>query len=60
MKMNVMKSHEESIKAGLTVYTETEKFCVTCHNSESPTFKEFKFDEFWAKIKHIVPKPPTQ
>jgi len=33
----------------------TKEVCVTCHNSESPTFKDFKFDEFAAKIAHPVP-----
>jgi len=32
-----------------------EKTCVGCHNEESPSFKEFKFDEMWAKIKHAKP-----
>ncbi len=32
------------------------EFCVTCHNEESPTYKEFKYDEFWAKIAHSYPK----
>jgi hypothetical protein len=32
-----------------------EERCVECHNEESPTYKEFKYDEFWAKIAHPVP-----
>jgi hypothetical protein len=31
--------------------------CKTCHNPESPFFKEFKYDEFHAKIVHLIPKP---
>ena len=31
------------------------KFCETCHNAESPTFKGFKMDEMWAKIEHHGP-----
>jgi len=29
--------------------------CVECHNEESPTYKEFDYDKFWAKIAHPVP-----
>lgn len=32
-----------------------EKQCKQCHNSKSPTFKSFKFDEMWKKIAH--PRP---
>jgi hypothetical protein len=34
----------------------TEKVCITCHNSESPTFKGFNYKEMAAKIAHPVPK----
>jgi hypothetical protein len=34
----------------------TEEVCLTCHNEESPTFKEFIFKERVAKIAHPVPK----
>ena len=54
--LKVMKSREESIKSGLIIHEKTESFCTSCHNSESPTFKEFKFAEMWDKIKHSVPK----
>lgn len=53
--MKIMKSREESVKNGLMVYEKTEDLCVKCHNSESPTFKEFNFDEMWNKIKHPIP-----
>jgi hypothetical protein len=55
----VMKDKAKSIAAGLKEYKNNETIeaqCKTCHNSKSPTFKEFKFDEMWAKIKHPVPK----
>ncbi len=52
----IMRNRDEAIKNGLIIHTEQEKFCVTCHNSESPTFKEFKYEEMWAKIKHDKPK----
>ncbi|MBI5808615.1 MAG: cytochrome C554 [Ignavibacteriales bacterium] len=54
--MAVMKNREEAVKKGLKVYEDNSKLCVTCHNSESPTYKEFKFDEMWAKIAHKIPK----
>jgi hypothetical protein len=32
-----------------------EKVCKGCHNSKSPTFKAFKFQEMWKKIAHPLP-----
>ncbi|HUT53670.1 MAG TPA: cytochrome c family protein [bacterium] len=32
------------------------KVCTTCHNSESPSYKEFKYDEFVKKIAHPDPR----
>jgi hypothetical protein len=52
----VMKNRESAIAAGLVIPTEAT--CTGCHNAESPTFKGFKFDEYWAKIAHHIPKPP--
>ena len=54
-----MKSKEKSVAAGMKEFKDNaaiEKFCRTCHNEKSPSYKEFKFDEFWAKIKHPLPK----
>jgi hypothetical protein len=45
----------KSKQAGLNPGEKAEKFCTTCHNSESPTFKGFKLDEMWAKIEHGLP-----
>lgn len=57
-----MKDHAKAIAAGLNPIAvadgTAEKFCVKCHNSESPTFKGFKFAEYWDKIKH--PKPAAK
>jgi hypothetical protein len=53
--MKVMKDKKLAVEAGLIVHEDGEKFCVTCHNSESPTFKGFKYAEAWEKIKHPVP-----
>lgn len=33
----------------------TEEVCVTCHNEESPAYKEFKYEEMIAKIEHSIP-----
>jgi hypothetical protein len=55
--MTVMKA----LNAGTTkpedvgLLKPTEKTCVACHNAESPTFKEFKFTEYYAKIAHPTP-----
>ena len=55
----VMQDRAASIAAGMTEYKDEaaiEAQCITCHNEKSPTYKEFKFPEMWAKIKHPVPK----
>lgn len=54
-KLNIMKDRQKSIENGLIVHTEGEKFCTGCHNSDSPTFKGFNYDEAWAKIVHKKP-----
>ena len=53
--MATMKDKAKSIAAGMTEFKDEaaiEAKCKTCHNDKSPTFKEFKFKESWAKIKH--------
>lgn len=52
--LKVMKDREMALAAGLII--PTEENCVKCHNEESPTYKEFKFDEFWEQIAHPVPE----
>jgi len=57
--LTTMKSKEKAVTAGMREFKDnaaTEAFCKTCHNERSPSYKEFKFDEMWAKIKHSVPK----
>lgn len=54
----IMEDHAKSVAAGMTEYKDEaaiEAQCKSCHNQESPTYKEFKFEEMWAKIKHPVP-----
>lgn len=57
--ITVMKDKKKSVEAGMTDFKDkaaTEKYCTSCHNEKSPTYKEFKFDTQWEKIKHLVPK----
>ena len=54
--MAVMKNKADAQKKGLMVHADVEKFCKTCHNSESPTFKGFDYKTMWAKIAHPTPK----
>ena len=57
--LTVMKDKPKAIAAGMREFKDpaaTEKFCRTCHNEKSPSYKEFKFKEYWEKIKHPVPK----
>jgi nitrate/TMAO reductase-like tetraheme cytochrome c subunit len=50
MPMDVMQNHDAAVAAGLAKIDE--KTCTACHNSESPTYKEFKYEEFLKEIKH--------
>jgi len=56
---SVMKDKAKAIAAGMTNFKDDaaiEKACKSCHNEKSPTYKPFKFEEMWAKIKHPTPK----
>ena len=50
MPMNTMKDHDAAVAAGLLAVEK--KTCTACHNEESPTNKEFKYDEMMKEIKH--------
>jgi len=57
--MPIMKDRAKSIAAGLKEFKDKaaiEAYCKTCHNEKSPSYKEFKFADMWAKIEHKVPK----
>ncbi|MGB9697150.1 MAG: multiheme c-type cytochrome [Ignavibacteria bacterium] len=54
--LSIMKDRQKAIENGLNVPSDIETFCKTCHNPESPSYKEFKFAEMWEKIKHEKPK----
>ncbi len=53
-KMKIMKDQAAAIAAGLVI--PTEETCKGCHNENSPTFKEFNFEEVFALIAHPNPK----
>jgi hypothetical protein len=53
--MSIMKDKQKAIENGLNVPSDIQSLCTGCHNSESPTFKSFNFDESWAKIQHKKP-----
>jgi len=50
MPMNVMKDHDAAVAAGLAIITK--ETCTACHNTDSPTYKEFKYEEALEVIKH--------
>jgi len=52
--LKIMKDHEAALAAGLII--PIEESCIGCHNEESPTYKEFKFEEFWKMIAHPIPE----
>ncbi len=57
--MTLMKDKPKAIAAGMTDFKDDatiEKFCKTCHNEKSPSYKPFKLEEYWPKIKHPLPK----
>ena len=53
--MNIMKDQTKAVAAGLALAKDDPKLCTQCHNEESPSFKGFKYQESWDKIKHPVP-----
>lgn len=54
--MKIMKDRALAVQNGLIVHDSLEKFCINCHNAESPTYTGFNLEEYWYKIKHSVPK----
>ena len=51
----VMKDKAKAEAAGLVLAVGDPKLCTQCHNSKSPTFKEFNYKASWDKIKHPIP-----
>lgn len=52
-KMNIMKDKAASVAAGMV--EKPEAGCVTCHNKQSPTYKEFVYADAWKLIEHKTP-----
>jgi hypothetical protein len=48
--MPIMKDHQKCLENGLVI--PDAKLCITCHNSESPTYKPFDFEKKWKIIEH--------
>ena len=53
-KKTIMEDTEQAVANGMVADPKTG--CVNCHNEESPTYQEFKFEERWEKIKHGLPE----
>jgi Cytochrome c554 and c-prime len=51
----IMKDKAKAEAAGLVLAVDDPKLCTQCHNSKSPTFKEFNYKASWDKIKHPIP-----
>jgi len=51
-KLSVMKNKETAFAKGLIIHDEKEKFCIQCHNTDSPTFFEFNYEPMWEMIAH--------
>ena len=56
--LKVMKEVTAGTTKGAAVglITPDKTVCVKCHNTKSPTYKEFKFEEFVKLIAHPLPK----
>ena len=50
----IMKDKAKAEAAGLVLATDDPKLCTQCHNSKSPSFKEFNYKASWDKIKHPI------
>ncbi len=53
-KKSVMQDRETAVANGMN--PDPKAKCVTCHNEENPTYKEFIVEERWAQIEHERPK----
>ncbi len=52
-KKKIMKDHDAAVANGM-IREKTEEHCTQCHNSDSPTYKEFDMEKRWAEIDHPV------
>ena len=53
-KKTIMKDHDKAVANGLII--PDENVCKNCHNQDSPTYREFFFEERWKKIAHPFPE----
>ena len=54
---SIMKDKTKAEANGLQVHTDLKTFCATCHNAQSPTYKEgWDAVASFEKIKHDIPK----
>ena len=54
--MKIMKDRKLAVANGLQMHDNLDKFCATCHNTESPVYKKpYDFKAMWEKIKHPIP-----
>lgn len=56
-KLSVMKDSAKAVSKGLIIHSEKEKWCITCHNPESPTYIPFDYEPLWEIIAHNKFKP---
>jgi hypothetical protein len=52
--LKIMKDRKLAMENGLII--PEEKTCKSCHNPDSPTHKEFKYEAAYKQIAHPVPK----
>jgi hypothetical protein len=52
----IMKDREKAVANGLILYENPEELCISCHNTESPTYVDFNYAEKLEKIKHNKPE----
>ncbi len=51
--IKIMRDQALAVENGLIIPKKED--CLKCHNKESPTYKPFDFDTFWAEIVHDNP-----
>lgn len=51
---SIMRNKEQALTKGLII--PDNDLCVTCHNTENPFHREFRYDTFAAKIAHPNPR----
>jgi len=58
--MKIMQDKKMAMANGLV--EPTEKLCVACHNTDSPTYKPFKYADAYKLVEHHAPKaaPKTE